>query len=107
MTYSYDELHTMTIDQLRTIAKDIEHEAVQGFTQMNKEHLLPAICKALGIDTHVHHHVVGIDKSAIKRQLRSLKAERDQALEAGDRAQLKQTLRRIHRLKRQIRAATV
>jgi hypothetical protein len=50
---------------------------------------------------------VGIDKGSIKKQIRMLKAERDQAIEAGDRKQLKQTLRQIHRLKRRIRAATV
>jgi hypothetical protein len=38
------------------MAKGIDHEAVKGFTQMNKEHLLPAVCKALGIDMHKHPH---------------------------------------------------
>ncbi|MBN2369335.1 MAG: hypothetical protein JXO72_02490 [Vicinamibacteria bacterium] len=107
MSYSFEELHNKTVEQLREIAKGIEHEAVQGATQMNKERLLPAICKALGIDAHVHHHVVGIDKTEIKKQIRMAKAERDQAVAAGDHRQLKQTLRKIHHLKRQIRAATV
>jgi predicted enzyme related to lactoylglutathione lyase len=50
---------------------------------MNKDHLLPALCKALGIDTHEHHAVVGIDKPAIKAKMRELKAKRDSALESG------------------------
>ncbi len=60
MAYTYEELKGKTIAELREIAKGVEqHEAVQGFSQMNKEHLLPALCKALGVDTHGHHHVAG------------------------------------------------
>jgi hypothetical protein len=88
------------------MAKGIEHEAVQGYTQMNKDHLLIAISKALGIQ-HEHHDVVGVDKSAIKARIRELKKQRDDALAAHDRAQLKTVRRTIHRLKRQIHKATV
>jgi hypothetical protein len=107
MSYSIDELKHKTVEELREIAKGIEHEAVHGYTQLNKEHLLPALCKALGIDTKVHHHAVGIDKTAIKTRIRALKTERDNAIEALDHKKLKQTLRQIHNLKRRIRAATV
>ncbi len=107
MAFTYEELHKKTIEELREIAKGIEHDAVKGYTQMNKEHLLPALCKVLGIEKRPHHAVVGIDKTAIKAKLRQLKAERDKALEAHDRAQLKQVRRQIHRLNRKIRAATV
>ena len=48
MAHTYEELSKMTVVELRDIAKDVDHEAVQGATQMNKEHLLPALCKALG-----------------------------------------------------------
>src|SRR2546426_358150 len=54
---TYEELRHKTIAELREIAKGIDHEAVQGYTQLNKEHLIPAICKALGIETHAHHHL--------------------------------------------------
>jgi hypothetical protein len=107
MAHTYEELKKKTVDELREIAKGIEHEAVQGYTQMNKEHLLPAICKALGIDARAHHQVVGIDKSKLKAELHRLKAERDRFLEAHDHKQLKSVRRRMHRLKRRIRAATV
>ena len=50
MAHTYEELKKKTIEDLREIAKGLEHDAVKGYTQMNKEHLLPAICKALGID---------------------------------------------------------
>ena len=107
MAHTYEELHKKTLAQLREIAKDLDHEAVQGHTQMNKDHLLPALCKALGIDAHEHHHVVGINKAAIKAQIKQLKVERAKALEAHDHKQLKIVRRKIHRCKRQIRAATV
>ena len=104
MAYTYDELKKKTIDELREIAKGIDNEAVKGYTQMNKEHLLPAICKALGIDTHEHHAVVGIDKPAIKAGMRDLKEKRAAALQSGDSDLLKSVRRQIHRLNRQIRA---
>lgn len=107
MVYTYDELHEKTIAELRDIAKDVDQEAVQGYTQMNKEHLLPALCQALGVEMHAHHEVVGVDKSSIKQTIRSLKQERAQALADHDHAQLKQVRRRIHRLKRRLHGATV
>jgi DNA-binding IclR family transcriptional regulator len=107
MAYSHHELKHKTLAELRDIAKDIEHEAVQGYTQLNKDHLVTAICRALNIDMHEHHVVVGIDKSAIKSRIKALKSKRDAALTAHDHKQLKITRRSIHRLKRQIHKATV
>ena len=107
MAYTHNELKHKTLAELRDIAKDMDHEAVQGFTQLNKEHLVVAICKALNIDIHEHHDVVGIDKSAIKTRIKDWKKKRDAALEAHDHAQLKHARRSIHRLKRQIHKATV
>ena len=105
MAYSYHDLRGKTVQELRAIAQTVEqHDAVQGYSQMNKDHLLPALCKALGIDTHEHHAVVGIDKPAIKAKMRELKKQRDSALEAGDHDLLKNVRRQIHRLNRQIRA---
>jgi hypothetical protein len=104
MAYTYEELKTKTVAELRDIAKTTEHEAVKGASQMNKEHLLPALCHALGIDTHEHHAVTGIDKAAIKARVRELKRQRDAALEAHDHAQLRSIRRHIHHLNHQIRA---
>jgi DNA-binding IclR family transcriptional regulator len=104
MAYTYHELKEKTIQELRDIAKDVDHEAVKGFSQMNKDHLLPALCKALGIDMHEHHVVTGIDKPAIKAKMRELRKQRDQALEAHDGDALKSVRRQIHHLNRQIRA---
>ena len=103
MAHTYEDLSKMTVAELREIAKDLEHEAVQGSTQMNKEHLLPALCTALGIDAHAHHVVVGIDKAGIKSKIRQLKSQRDEAVKSGDHARLRRVRRRVHRLKRRIR----
>lgn len=107
MAYTHQELKHKTLAELRDIAKDIEHEAVQGYTQLNKEHLVVALCKALNIDIHEHHEVIGIDKASIKSRIKALKAKRDEAIAAHDHAKLKKTRRGIHRLKRQIHKATV
>ena len=107
MAYTHHELKHKTLAELRDIAKDIQHDAVQGFTQLNKDHLVVAICKALNIEMHEHHDVVGIDKGAIKSRIKALKGKRDEALTAHDGAALKKARRSIHRLKRQIHKATV
>jgi hypothetical protein len=104
MAYTYHELKGKTIQELRDIAKDVQHDAVQGYSQMNKEHLLPALCNALGVPIHEHHDVVGIDKPAIKAKMRELKKKRDEATEAGDHTLLKSVRRQIHGLNRQIRS---
>jgi len=109
MAHTYEELKGKTIDELREIAKGIEHEAVKGYTQMNKEHLLPALCKALGIEfhKHPHHAAVGIDKGKLKARMHALRAEKAKAIEGGDNKKLKALRREYHRLNRRIRAATV
>ncbi len=107
MAHTYDELKHSTLAQLKEIAKETDHEAVEGFTQMNKDHLLQALCNALGIEMHVHHEVVGIDKASIKKQIKELKVERNKALEAHDHKQLKDVRRQIKKLKNKIRRATV
>src|SRR5688572_17439453 len=106
MAYTFEELKHKTVDELRDIATGIEHDAVQGYTQMNKDHLLVALSKALGIK-HEHHEVVGVDKASIKARIRELKTHRAAALAAHDHAQLKVVRRTIHRLKRRINKATV
>ena len=100
MAHTYDELKAKTVAELREIAKD----AIQGSSQMNKEHLLPALCRALGIPMHEHHAVHGIDKAEVKGQLRKLKADRERALDTHDHDRLKSIRRQMHHLNHQIRA---
>lgn len=105
MAHTFEELKGKTVAQLKEIAASIEHDAVKGYTQLNKDHLLAAICTALGIDMHVHHEVKGIDKSAIKARIRALKKERDQALQAKDSAKATSTRHEIKALKKTLRRA--
>lgn len=107
MAHTYEELKHKTVAELREIAAGIEHEAVKGYSQLNKDHLLTALCAALGIDAHVHHEVVGIDKAQVKGKIRDLKKQRDEALAAKDNTKLRGILRRIHDLKRGMRRAMV
>ena len=107
MAVTYEELHCMTVAQLREFAAKLNDPSVQGYTQMHKEHLLSALCNALQIDMHVHHEVVGVNKKRIKKQIKSLKAKRDQAIAEKDKTSLKEIRRDIHRLKHRLRRATV
>ncbi|HDP99629.1 MAG TPA: hypothetical protein ENN22_10680 [bacterium] len=108
MDYSYKDLKQKTVAQLREIASGIEHEAVQGYTQLNKDHLLEAICKALNIDMYQHRRAVGVDKAKIKVEIRKLKRERDRLLEEkGDSKKLKKVRKEIKLLKNKLRRALV
>ena len=105
MAHTYEELRKKTIAELRDMAKDVQHEAVQGYTQMNKEHLLPAICKALGIDAHEHHAAALAQKSAIKSKMRALKAARAKAESGGDHEALREIRREYHHLNHTLRTS--
>lgn len=104
---TFEDLKHKTVIELREIAAGIPNDAVKGHTQMNKEHLLKAICHALKIDMHAHHEVVGINKAEIKAQIRQLQKQRDQMIDTGDHETLHIVRRRIHHLKRELRKATV
>ena len=104
---TWEVLHKKTVADLRDIAQGIEHEALQGYSTMHKEQLVPALCTALGIEAHAHHEVVGINKDRVKGKIKELKVARQAAVEAGDHAQLKLVRKRIKSLKRKIRRATV
>jgi hypothetical protein len=107
MAYTYHDLKLKSVAELREIAKTVEHDDLKGAMQMNKDHLLPVLCKALGIDAHEHHEVKGLDKAPIKVKMRELRAERAKALAAHDSKRLKQIRRTLHRLNHRIRAASV
>ena len=106
MTHTFPELKHKTLAELREIAAEIT-PAVQGYTQMNKDHLLVAICNALQIDMKVHHEVKGIDKGAVKAKIKEWQKKRDEALAARDRKSLKLALDHIHNFKHQLRKSMV
>ena len=107
MAYTFKELKKKRVAELREIASGLDHEAVKGYTQLNKDHLLKAVCEALNIEMHEHHEVVGIDKSGIKQQIKKLKKERDKAIEARNKVELKNIRKQIKNYKKQLRRATV
>ena len=78
MAHTYEELKKQTVAELREIAAGMSHEALQGYTQLNKEHLLVALCRALNLDMHEHHRAVGANKPALKAQIREQKHKRAQ-----------------------------
>jgi len=106
MAHTYPELKHKALAELKEIAAGTT-PPVEGYTQMNKDHLLEAICKALNIDMHVHHEVKGIDKSAIKTKIREWQKKRAEAIAAGDRKALRLALDHIHNYKHQLRKAMI
>ncbi len=107
MAYTYEQLSKMTVVQLREIAHGIEHDAVKGSSTMHKEKLLPALCLALGIEGHVHHEVKGIDKRAVKAEIRQLKAKKESAQQSKNYPEFKAAIRKIHDLKLKLRRSIV
>ena len=106
MAHTFEELKKKTVAELRDIAKDIQHDAVQGFSQMNKEHLLPAICKALGIEAFEHHAAASAEKGRLKARMRELKAERSKlASGSGDSEKLRAIRREYHGLNHSLRTS--
>lgn len=107
MSYTYEQLEKMTVAELRKIAEGIDHEAVHGYSTMHKEKLLPALCTALGIETHKHHSAKTPDKTVLKQKIRALKRERDDAIAKGDKIKLAEIRQQIHDLKRKLRKSIV
>ncbi len=107
MSYTHADLKKKTVAELREIAATIENDAVKGHSQMNKEHLLVALCKALNIDIHEHHQVVGLNKAQVKANIRKMKEKLAAAMAAKDKKQISYCHRQIHRQKRNIHKATV
>ncbi len=107
MELTFKELKKKRVAELREIAAGMDSKEIEGYTQLTKDQLLKAVCKALKLDMHEHHKVVGLDKAAIKQQIRSLKKKRDKALEAHNKIELKDIRTKIKNFKKQLRRATV
>ena len=105
MPHTYEELKSKTVAELREMAASLDHEAVQGYTQLNKDHLLPALCKALGIEAHEHHAAINAEKDLIKAQMREIKAAAAKARESGDHDGLHRLRRQYHGLNHALRAS--
>jgi len=105
MEYTFEDLKKKKVAELREIAAGIDHEAVQGATQMHKDHLLEAICHALDIDMHIHHVAHMKNKAKIKAKIRALKVKREKALDKKKHEDYRGIIREIHHLKRELRKA--
>jgi hypothetical protein len=105
MEITYEEVKKKTLAQLREMAASMDHPALQGYTQLHKAELIPKVCEALGIEAHVHHEVVGVNKADIKKKIRKAKTERDKALASKNQKKLRESRAQIHELKRQLRKA--
>jgi hypothetical protein len=103
MSFTYDELKGKTVAELREIASGIQSEAVKGYTQLNKEHLLVAMCKALNVDMHARHKAKGVEKLGLRAQIRAAKKQRDEALSKCDHDAMRAAQKKIHGLKREVR----
>jgi len=95
-------LEKMTVKDLREMAKDMP--GIEGVHGMKKEELLVAIKEVKGIkDEPVKKADASIGE--IKKQIKSIKAQRQGALEAKDSKLATIYKRRISRLKKKSRKA--
>jgi hypothetical protein len=111
MSHTYDDVKKMTVAQLREVAAELDHPAVQGYSQLRKDKLFPAVCEALGLEAKAKAPKkkggAPMNRAAMKAKIKDLKVQREAAKESGDSAQLKIARRRIQRLKRRIRKTGV
>lgn len=100
-------LEKMTVKELREVAKEIPE--IVGVHGMKKEELYDAIAKARGIEEKpVKKEVskkIDVSVRSIKAKIRTLKAERQKALQAKDKKMSTIYKRRISRLKKKSRKA--
>ncbi len=100
--YTYDQLKNMTVVQLREIVPTLPNqEALEGYSSMHKDHLLPLMCKVLGI--HIHAAAAGSEKTRMKTMIHRLQHKRDELTAAGKGDQLPAVRQQIHVLKRKLR----
>ena len=95
-------LEKMTVKDLREIAKEIPD--IVGVHGMKKEELIVAIQKAKGIKPEPAKKT-DASVAVLKKKIKSLKTERQAALEANDKKMATVYKRRISRLKKKTRRA--
>ena len=99
------ELQKMTVVKLRQEA--MQHGGISGVSSMAKAQLVEALAELMGIDATTPARATAAkisgDKAVIKKEIRSLKATRDEALAAGDAISLSRARLDIKRRKRALR----
>ncbi len=97
---SREELEKLTTIKLRELAH--EYPEITGAIGLKKEELVVAILKARGEPIkQVKKDIVHISK--VKKQLRTVKQDKEKALSEHDAKQLKLLRKQIKKLKRQTR----
>lgn len=94
------ELLRMNTPKLREEAMKIP--GIVGVTAMKKEELIQLLAKAHGIE--FTQRTTSAEKTEVKKRIRALKAQRDEALARKAYQEVKQLRRGIRTLKRQTRA---
>jgi len=97
----FHHLQKTRVIELREMAAKM---GIEGTTAMKKEKLIDLLATKLNIDRHAHG-ALGINKEAVKKQIKAVKGERDTAIAAHDGKAIKLARRKAHRLKREIRRA--
>ena len=95
-------LQKKKVDELREMAMDVP--GVGAVTAMPKDELVEAVADHLGIQ-RPHKVVTGLDKGAIKAEIRALKKQRDAAAEARDTEAMRRARKAIRKRKRALRKA--
>lgn len=98
----YHDLQKTRVIDLREMVKE-KLPTVQGVIGMKKEQLVDLLAEHLGIEKPHKHVAAGLGKRKIKATIRELKVKREEALAAGDAAELRRQRRLIHRQKRRLR----
>lgn len=102
-------IEKMTIKELRALAKEL---GAQGVSGMQKEELIEFIRRTTATPSGpTGEKVVKIGKrvinlTAVKRQIRQLKAERQRLIEEGKKAEASKVRERISKLKKLTRRAS-
>jgi predicted ATPase len=99
------DLQKMTVVKLRE--EGLKHGSITGVYSMNKAQLIEALAAVYGIDieaaTRAAREQFAADKTALKREIRVFKGQRDAALSAHDATQVKQLRQQIKKRKRLLR----
>ena len=99
------ELQKMTVVKLRQEA--MQRGGISGVSSMSKAELVEAMADLLGLDAKRPARAAAAkmsgDKAVLKREIRSLKARRDDALADGDANSLNRARLDIKRRKRALR----
>ena len=98
-----DQLERMTVKELREIALSIG--TITGVHAMKKEELIVEIKEAKGIVDEKGVKYASELISKLKATIRTLRKEKEQAREAGDKKRIKILQRKLNRLKKRTRKA--